>query len=327
MVESRAESLAQSGFTAIWIPPTYKGNSGVDHVGYAVYDMYDMYDFGEFHQKGAVRTKYGTREELQGAVTALQRAGIHVYLDVVHNHRIGGDAEQVVKATPHCDNDRHSKIGDTQDIRCHTHFSFPGRQKVHSPFEWHWWHFTVVDIDRNDPEFKAVFLFEGKSFDEKVDLEKGCFDYLMGCDVDVKHPEVQEEIKAWGRWYLDTVGFDGVRFDAVNTPTRDVTAKCIRLSFRAMDFSSTRSCDAAGMWHSATKSTTSIIPTASHGVVLATTNILKGWWSLSAMETEGQSACRLESITTPIAMQQVISKKQSAPLKKVGPNFNALLGL
>lgn len=37
----------------------------------------------------------------------------------------------------------------------------------------------------------------------------------MGCDVDVKHPEVQADIKAWGAWYFDTIGMDGVRFDAV----------------------------------------------------------------------------------------------------------------
>ncbi len=37
----------------------------------------------------------------------------------------------------------------------------------------------------------------------------------MGCDVDVKLPDVQNEIKSWGRWYYDHVGFDGVRFDAV----------------------------------------------------------------------------------------------------------------
>jgi len=38
----------------------------------------------------------------------------------------------------------------------------------------------------------------------------------MGCNVDVKHPDVQNEIKRWGSWYYDHVGFDGVRFDALH---------------------------------------------------------------------------------------------------------------
>ena len=47
-----ASALAQSGFTAIWMPPTYKGNSGVDDVGYAVYDMYDLGEFDRLRQFG-----------------------------------------------------------------------------------------------------------------------------------------------------------------------------------------------------------------------------------------------------------------------------------
>ena len=60
-----------------------------------------------------------------------------------------------------------------------------------------------------------MYLFEGKQFHEDVCQEKGNFDYLMGCNLDVEHPEVQEELHRWGRWYLETTGVDGFRFDAV----------------------------------------------------------------------------------------------------------------
>jgi alpha-amylase len=50
---TEARSLAKSGFTSLWLPPAYKGSSGVDDVGYGVYDLYDL---GEFDQKGTVRT-------------------------------------------------------------------------------------------------------------------------------------------------------------------------------------------------------------------------------------------------------------------------------
>ena len=59
-VKARAKELSQAGFTAIWLPPAYKGMGGTYDVGYAVYDMYDL---GEFEQKGTVRTKYGTRQQ------------------------------------------------------------------------------------------------------------------------------------------------------------------------------------------------------------------------------------------------------------------------
>jgi alpha-amylase len=204
--------LKEAGFTAVWLPPAYKGSAGGYDVGYSVYDMYDL---GEFDQKGSVRTKYGTRDELLAAVAEARGCGLQIYWDVVLNHRMGGDEEEDFIATPFSNDNRHEQVGEPRTIRSHTHFTFPGRNKKYSEMEWHWWHFTATDTDNYNPDSNDIFLFEGKSFDEEVDMEKGSFDYLMGCDVDVKHEEVQHEIKRWGEWFLDTVGMDGVRFDAV----------------------------------------------------------------------------------------------------------------
>lgn len=211
-VQDRAPELAQKGVTALWLPPAYKGNSGGYDVGYSVYDMYDL---GEFDQKGSVRTKYGTKDEYLTAIEAAHDHGMDVYADVVFNHRIGGDETEEFNATPFNESDRNIPIGEMRKIKSWTKFNFPGRDKKYSDFEWHWWHFTAVDFNDFDPEYKAVFLFEGKVFDDNVDSEKGSFDYLMGCDLDVNHPEVRQELKSWGEWYIDTTKIDGVRFDAV----------------------------------------------------------------------------------------------------------------
>jgi alpha-amylase len=48
-----------------------------------------------------------------------------------------------------------------------------------------------------------------------VDTEKGNYDYLMFADVEFRNPAVREELKKWGAWYLNEVGFDGFRLDAV----------------------------------------------------------------------------------------------------------------
>ncbi|MEL6250255.1 MAG: alpha-amylase, partial [Cyanobacteria bacterium J06627_15] len=50
-VSKQAQDLTAAGFTALWLPPAYKGMSGGWDVGYGVYDMYDL---GEFDQKGSV---------------------------------------------------------------------------------------------------------------------------------------------------------------------------------------------------------------------------------------------------------------------------------
>ena len=209
----KAETLAEVGFTSLWLPPAYKGSAGGYDVGYGVYDMYDL---GEFDQKGSVRTKYGTKDEYVDAIKKAKAAGIEIYADVVLNHKLGGDAEEEFKATPFSPNNRFEAIGDEVTIKAWTLFNFPGRDHKYSDFDWHWWHFSAVDYNAYEQgDFKAVYLFEGKSFDTEVDMEKGSFDYLMGCNLDVQHPEVQEELKSWGEWYVDTTDVDGFRFDAV----------------------------------------------------------------------------------------------------------------
>ena len=207
------KDLAEAGVTSLWLPPAYKGSAGGYDVGYGVYDMYDL---GEFDQKGSVRTKYGTKDEYLTAIKAAQAEDIEIYADVVLNHKLGGDEPEDFVATPFSPQNRHKPIGDPVTIQAWTHFFFPGRDGKYSDFDWHWWHFNAVDYNAyNDTDFNAIYLFEGKSFAEQVDLEKGSFDYLMGCDLDFAHPEVRDEMMRWGEWYVDTTGVDGFRFDAV----------------------------------------------------------------------------------------------------------------
>lgn len=205
--------LAEAGVTALWLPPAYKGIGGGADVGYGVYDMYDL---GEFDQKGSVRTKYGTKDQYVAVVQALRKAGIQVYADAVLNHRMGGDEAESCRALPYRRGDRIHAKGELRNILAYTWFRFSGRAGVYSPFQWRWQHFDAVDYDQLNPgERDTVYLLEGKRFDDEVSLEFGNFAYLMGCDLDCQHPEVREELVRWGRWYLDTVGGDGFRLDAI----------------------------------------------------------------------------------------------------------------
>ena len=134
---------------------------------------------------------------------------------MVLNHKLGADQEEEAEATPFNPEDRHQPIGDMQTIKVWTHFTFPGRQGKYSDLEWHWWHFDAVDYNVYNEGEDAIYLFKDKKFDEQVDLEKGSFAYLMGCDLDMENPEVRDELKHWGQWYVDTTDVDGFRFDAV----------------------------------------------------------------------------------------------------------------
>ncbi|HEY9879954.1 MAG TPA: alpha-amylase, partial [Leptolyngbyaceae cyanobacterium] len=212
-VNKNAQDLAEAGFTAMWLPPAYKGISGGYDVGYGVYDMFDL---GEFDQRDSVRTKYGTRDQYLEAINALKTSGIQVYADAVLNHRIGGDAKETFNATPFSQDDRLNPKGGLQQIESYTHYYFPGRQGKYSTFEWHWYHFDGVDYNARNPDDRStVYLVEGHQFDDYVALEKGNFSFLMGCDLDFQNAWVRGEITHWGKWYLDTTGVDGFRLDAI----------------------------------------------------------------------------------------------------------------
>ena len=131
-LKEAAPELKNRGIDAVWIPPVTKGMSAED-TGYAPYDVYDL---GEFDQKGSVATKYGTKKELQEAIKACHDEDIHVYADIVMNHKAGADDTetfQVIEVDP---NDRTKEISDPFDIEGWTKFTFPGRDDTYSSFKW-----------------------------------------------------------------------------------------------------------------------------------------------------------------------------------------------
>ncbi len=208
---SMAKSLKAAGIDTVWLPPAYKGASGINDVGYGVYDTYDL---GEFDQKGSIPTKYGTRTQYLKAVQALQSEGISVLADIVLNHRMGADECETVTARECRENDRLKIFTGEEQVSVWTKFTFPGRKGKYSDFTWNWKHFDGTDWDQK-AQRKSVFLFQGKAWDEHTDKEHVNYDYLMGADLDMGNPEILQHLTDWGKWYLDTVGMDGFRLDAV----------------------------------------------------------------------------------------------------------------
>lgn len=210
-ISKNAENLAKIGITALWLPPAYKGIGGKDEVGYGVYDLYDL---GEFDQKGTIKTKYGSKEEYINCILSLKQAGIESYADIVLNHKMGADMLQTIPAEK-VDWGNHNEIVSGKEIvRVATKFTFPGRKKKYSDFEWNWTHFDGIDYDDKTKEH-AIFKFINKEWANEVDEEFGNFDYLMGADIDFQNEEVRKELLNWGKWYIETTDVDGFRLDAV----------------------------------------------------------------------------------------------------------------
>lgn len=207
-----APDLAEAGITAVWIPPAYKGAQGQSDVGYGTYDIWDL---GEFDQKGSVPTKYGTKQELIDAVSAAHASGLDVYADIVLDHMMGADIAEEVSAAEMQPGDRCTHAEEnSRVISAWTGFTFPGRAGKYSGFQWHWEHFDGVDWDEKENR-SAIYLFDTKQWSEQVDSENGNFDYLMGADIDLSHPDVVDELTRWGRWFVNETNVDGFRFDAV----------------------------------------------------------------------------------------------------------------
>lgn len=208
--EEQARFLSKIGVTHAWLPPAYKSWRGTHEPGYAVYDLFDL---GEFDQKGTIRTKYGTKAEYLKAIKKLQKAGIKVIADIVLNHKNGGDEKEKIAVIQVNEEDRNELIGEKHEIEAYTKFTFPGRKGKYSKFIWDWRCFTGVS-DEN----YAIYTIQneyGDKWEEMLDDEKGNFDYLMGNDIEFRNPYVRDELKHWGKWYLETTGVDGLRLDAV----------------------------------------------------------------------------------------------------------------
>lgn len=211
-LKSKAKELKNSGFDSVWLPPMFK-STGINDNGYGIYDLFDL---GEFDQKGSIRTKYGTLEELRELIEEFHENEMHVYADVVLNHKAGADYSETFQAVQVDEEDRLKEISEPHEIEGWTGFNFPGRNGKYSEFKWNYEHFTGIDYDqKNDVTGIFRIIGENKNWSTGVSKEKGNYDYLMFADIDHSHPEVQKELFAWGEWFINHVDIDGIRFDAL----------------------------------------------------------------------------------------------------------------
>ncbi|KAJ3480649.1 hypothetical protein NLI96_g8198 [Meripilus lineatus] len=211
--ESEVPHLAELGVTQVWLPPPNKAM--VPHgMGY---DAYDLWDLGEFDQKDAIATRWGTKDELIAAAATARAHGIDILIDAILNHKIGADRTERFTAVPVDPNYRLRDLGPPQEIEGWTAFDYPGRHGKYSDLKWTHHHFTGLDWDQST-KTRGVFRIASENhqgWSDWVDKELGNYDYLLGIDIDHRHPEVKKDLLAWGPWVLETTGAMGFRLDAI----------------------------------------------------------------------------------------------------------------
>jgi alpha-amylase len=161
----KAQELAQAGFTAVWIPPSYKGQGGGYDVGYGTYDLFDL---GEFNQKQSIRTKYGTKAELLKAIKTAQSHKIQVYADVVLNHKDGGDEAEQVLVQEVDWSDRNRTLSDWYPIHAYTKYTFPGRDNTYSSMKWNWECFDSLSYNADTKSADKLYRIKDKNFETEV---------------------------------------------------------------------------------------------------------------------------------------------------------------
>ncbi|MDN4164537.1 alpha-amylase [Cytophagales bacterium LB-30] len=139
------------------------------------YDPFDYYDFGEYNQMGSIETRFGSRAELLSLINTAHNENIEVIADIVLNHNSGGDLE----ANPYTGTDTWTD---------------------YNPLSGKFFR-SATDFHPND----------------QVANDEGVF----GGFPDLSHakPYVQDWLwnrsDAVGKYYKNTMGFDGWRFDYV----------------------------------------------------------------------------------------------------------------
>ncbi|TVY49439.1 Alpha-amylase, partial [Lachnellula cervina] len=202
--------LAALGITSMWIPPASKGAWFTSNG----YDVYDLYDLGEFQQRGARCTKWGTKEELARLVDVANGNGIGVLFDAVFNHRTGADRTERAVAVKVDPQDRLKEVGKPYKIEAWTKFDFPGRGNTYSPLKWNKEHFNGVDHDHRTKS-QAIWRLQGKKWAYDVDEELGNYDFLMCGNIDHSNPDVRRDLFYWVEWLGSQFRLGGLRIDAV----------------------------------------------------------------------------------------------------------------
>jgi len=149
---------------------------------------------------------------------------------ITSKHKAGADRTEIIDVIPVDNSNRLKEIAPVKKIEGWTVFDFSSRGGKYSKLRWNQEHFTGIDWDHRT-RTRGVYKIVGKGhkgWSRNVDNELGNYDYLLGSDVDFRHPDVQEDLRNWSDWVLRTTGAAGFRLDAIKHMDRKFLLQWIK---------------------------------------------------------------------------------------------------
>jgi len=175
----KTQNWSKIGVDKLWLPPVSKGQSGGFSMGY---DPSDYFDLGEFNQHGTIKTRFGSKDDLLKLIASAHLNNIDVIADIVMGHNSGGGLE----------------------------FNSYRNKQTYTLF--------------NSLNGNASGLFN-RSFEDfhPNSIHASDEEALFFAEQDLCH--LQENVQNWfwkndnsiAKYYKNTIGFDGWRFDYVKS--------------------------------------------------------------------------------------------------------------
>lgn len=209
----RLPEVVRAGYSAIYLPAPQKSGGGGLSVGY---NPFDHFDLGDRIQKGSVRTKYGTTQELQELIRLAKRLGLQVYCDLVLNHadnRASSAIDRYPNMIPEDFHVRSSTNTTNTELDFNNAPSFGFGTLNHDIL-------GLADIAHEDGNLTRTGAFNLPSYATFNAWDKPSFVrqplvpqyYPDGAPV---AEDVRQYLARWTQWLTQGIGFDGFRIDAV----------------------------------------------------------------------------------------------------------------
>lgn len=209
----RLPEVVKAGYGAIYLPPPSKAGGGTFSAGY---NPIDQFDLGDRLLNGAVRTRYGTTQELIELIRAAKRMGLEVYCDLIVNHndnRASNPINRYPNQIPEDFHIRSSSDTSNNEIDFNRESSFTFGMLNHELV-------GLVDIAHEDGNntrtgpFNLPGYATFNAFDKPSFVRNPLTPQLYPGGVPVAE-DVREYLRRWVRWLAIDIGFDGFRIDAV----------------------------------------------------------------------------------------------------------------
>lgn len=212
----QANTIASSGFTAVWLPSMTKGGMGysgsskktIFHRG-GIYDsgygIFDHYDLGDKLQMGNYQTRYGSRTQLTRCIAMMRANGIDAYEDFVTN-QVSTLAN--VKPVPpaylwYQYKNAFDSVGGGRFPKYTPDFHNPPKDDPGAPG------------GAQDPHVSSVNYPDGRPTGQKEMYFGPDFAHITGEQNIDGQPGVwcATQLDQWGDWLIKAIGIQGYRLD------------------------------------------------------------------------------------------------------------------